>query len=182
MRIDALYEWVYEWVNGKLYCKVLWVVIRTRKALYIKNHLPFKLNKWIEKPCKIINRGLIIYLFTMWDFFLRCRFSASMHLKASFFTSLCNLFSRSLYKFSYITDPAVFLFIFIALCSASFLTFNHIPLLSYPLKSWRSMLSPRILSNSLNAGVSSLFPNNSSSDVWEKGHRKGERTENRGND
>lgn len=34
------------------------------------------------------------------------------------------------------------------------------------------MLSPRILRNSLKAGVSSLFPNNSSSDVWEDEEQK----------
>ena len=36
--IDALYECVCvtvcDWVNVKLYCKALWVVIKTRKALY----------------------------------------------------------------------------------------------------------------------------------------------------
>ena len=32
--IDALYKCVCDWVNVKLYCKVLWVVIKTRKALY----------------------------------------------------------------------------------------------------------------------------------------------------
>ena len=32
--IDALYECVCDWVNVKLYCSVLWVVIKTRKALY----------------------------------------------------------------------------------------------------------------------------------------------------
>ena len=31
--IDALYECVCDWVNEKLYCKVLWVVIKTRKVL-----------------------------------------------------------------------------------------------------------------------------------------------------
>lgn len=38
----------------------------------------------------------------------------------------------------------------------------------YPLKSCSSMLSPKTLRNSLKAGVSSLFPNNSSSDVWQE--------------
>ena len=32
--IDALYECVCDWVNVKLYCKELWVVIKTRKELY----------------------------------------------------------------------------------------------------------------------------------------------------
>ena len=31
---SALYECVCEWVSGKLYCKALWVVLKTRKALY----------------------------------------------------------------------------------------------------------------------------------------------------
>ena len=34
MLIDALYECVCDWVNVKLYCKELWVVIKTRKVLY----------------------------------------------------------------------------------------------------------------------------------------------------
>lgn len=38
----------------------------------------------------------------------------------------------------------------------------------YPLKSCSSIFSPSRPRNSLKAGVSSLFPNNSSSDVWKK--------------
>lgn len=57
-----------------------------------------------------------------------------------------------------------------------------LPPCSYPLKSWSSMLSPRILRNSLKAGVSSLFPNNSSSDVWEEETHKWSRTEKRARD
>ena len=32
--VDVVYECVCDWVNVKLYCKELWVVIKTRKELY----------------------------------------------------------------------------------------------------------------------------------------------------
>ena len=44
--IDALYECVCEWVNVKLYCKELWVVIKTRKALYKYKTIYHLQNDW----------------------------------------------------------------------------------------------------------------------------------------
>lgn len=45
-------------------------------------------------------------------------------------------------------------------------SFQSLISVSHPLKSCSSILSPKTLRNSAKAGVSSLLPNSSSSDVW----------------
>lgn len=90
----------------------------------------------------------------------------------------CTLIAAFVWSLCTFLSSLHFLHHCLPLYSAYYLLFNSAPF-SYPLKSWSSMLSPRILRNSLKAGVSSLFPNSSSSDVWEEETTKWQSTANR---